>query len=63
MLLEKLRGAAPKLLDKSTFDDNVDDYPSQPTDANSGIKETEELKISEQKESQKRFDRLISPGE
>ena len=49
MLLEKLRGAAPKLLDKSTFDDNVDDYPSQPTDANSGVKETEELKISEQK--------------
>ena len=49
MLLEKLRGAAPKLLDKSTFDDNVDDYPSQPTDANCGVKETVELKNSEQK--------------
>ena len=42
MLLEKLRGAAPKLLDKTTFDDNAEN-PSESRNTNgTSNEETEE---------------------
>ena len=47
MLLEKLRGAAPKLLDKTTYDDNADDPCESGNTNGTGNEESDDPRVVE----------------